>query len=73
MKKLILLIAAVFIAHGLYAVGYYPIPGYFLGMVIDILGLTEQGARNFLLIAGILDFIGAFLIFLPKILIDETN
>jgi len=62
-----LLIAAVFIAHGLYAVGYYPIPGYFLGMVIDILGFTEEGARNFLLIAGILDFIGAFLIFLPKV------
>ena len=63
-----LLIAAVFIAHGLYAVGYYPIPGYFLGMVIDILGFTEEGACNFLLIAGILDFIGAFLIFLPKVL-----
>lgn len=62
-----LLIAAVFIAHGLYAVGFYPVPGYFLGMVIDILGFTEQGARNFLLIVGILDFIGALLIFVPKV------
>lgn len=62
-----LLIAAVFIAHGLYAVGYYPVPGVFLGMVIDILGFTEQGARNFLLIAGILDFAGAILIFVPKV------
>ncbi|MEX1383754.1 hypothetical protein [Lutibacter sp.] len=62
-----LLIAAVFIAHGLYAVGFYPIPGLFLGMVIDILGLTEQGARNFLLIVGVLDFIGAMLIFVPKV------
>ena len=62
-----LLIAAVFIAHGLYAVGYYPIPGYFLGMVIDILGFTEQGALNFLLVVGILDFIGSILIFVPKL------
>ncbi len=62
-----LLITAVFIAHGLYAVGYYPVPGFFLGMVIDILGFTEQGARNFLLIAGILDFAGAILIFVPKV------
>jgi uncharacterized membrane protein YphA (DoxX/SURF4 family) len=62
-----LLIAAVFIAHGLYAVGYYPVPGHFLAMVIDILGLSEQGARNFLVVAGILDFIGAILIFVPKV------
>ena len=61
------LIAAVFIAHGLYAVGYYPVPGLFLGMVIDILGFSEQTALNFLLIAGILDFIGALLIFVPKV------
>lgn len=70
-KKLILilklLIAAVFIAHGLYAVGYYPVPGHFLGMVIDILGFSEEGALNFLLLAGILDFIGAVLIFIPKV------
>ena len=62
-----LLIAAVFTAHGLYAVGYYPVPGYFLGMVIDILGFTEQGALNFLLVVGILDFIGSILIFVPKL------
>lgn len=61
-----MIIAVVFIAHGLYAVGYYPVPGYFLGMVIDILGFTEQGARNFLLAVGILDFTGAILIFVPK-------
>ena len=61
------MIAAVFTAHGLYAVGYYPVPGYFLGMVIDILGFTEQGALNFLLVVGILDFIGSILIFVPKV------
>ncbi|UMB60670.1 hypothetical protein MHL31_00310 [Lutibacter sp. A80] len=61
------LIATVFIAHGLYAVGYYPVPGLFLGMVIDILGFSEQGARNFLLLVGILDFVGSILIFVPKI------
>lgn len=61
------LIAAVFIAHGLYAVGYYPVPGLFLGMVIDVLGFSEQGARNFLIVVGILDFISAILIFVPKV------
>lgn len=61
-----ILIAAVFISHGLYAVGYYPVPGYFLGMVIDILGFSEEGARLFLLIAGILDFVISVLIFIPR-------
>lgn len=62
-----ILIAIVFVSHGLYAVGYYPVPGYFLGMVIDILGFSEDGARLFLLVVGILDFIVSLLIFIPKI------
>jgi hypothetical protein len=58
--------AATFTCHGLYAIGYYPVPGPFLQMVIQILGLTEQGARTFLLTAGVLDFVVSIAIFLPS-------
>lgn len=62
-----LCIAFTFTAHGLYAVGFYPVPGHFLAMVIDILGLSEGNARLFLTIAGCLDFLVAVGLFVPKI------
>ncbi len=60
-----LAIAATFICHGLYAVNYYPRPGYFVQMTMDITGLAEGGAIQFLLIAGIMDFLLAIALFLP--------
>lgn len=60
-----ILIALTFIGHGLYAIGYYPVPGYFVDMVIRIFNCSESFARNFLLVAGALDFIIAIGIFLP--------
>ncbi|SDX24765.1 hypothetical protein SAMN05444411_10427 [Lutibacter oricola] len=60
------LVAIVFVAHGLYAVGYYPVPGYFLGMVINIFGFSEEVSKTFLLVAGVLDFVVSILIFIPK-------
>lgn len=67
--KLILkvLIALTFFSHGLYAFGAYPVPGKFVDMVIQIFGCSEELAITFLYIAGILDFIVAVLIFVPKI------
>lgn len=62
-----ILIAAVFVSHGLFAIGYYPVPGNFLGMVINIFDFSESSARFFLLIAGILDMLVAILIFVPGI------
>ncbi len=63
-----LIIALTFISHGLYAVGWpYPVPGNFVTMVMNILTITENQAKTFLLIAGCLDFLVAILIFLPKI------
>ncbi len=59
-------IAATFICHGLYAVGYYPRPGIFVEMTINILGVSETKAIRFLMAAGFLDFLVGIGIFLPK-------
>ncbi|MBP2832982.1 hypothetical protein J8281_12365 [Aquimarina sp. U1-2] len=61
------LIAITFFSHGLYAFGFYPVPGKFVDMVIQIFGCTEATAKLFLYIAGILDFIIAVLIFIPRV------
>ncbi|MHA7057702.1 hypothetical protein ACWGOQ_0010815 [Aquimarina sp. M1] len=62
-----LLIAFTFFSHGLYALGFYPVPGKFVDMTIHILGFSETNAIMFLRVAGILDFILALLIFLPGV------
>ncbi|WP_299211513.1 hypothetical protein [uncultured Aquimarina sp.] len=61
------LIAFTFFSHGLYAFGFYPVPGKFIDMTIQIFGFSETTAIFFLYIAGILDFILAILIFIPKV------
>jgi hypothetical protein len=60
-------IALTFTAHGLYAVGFYPRPGVFVDMVINIFNISEAGAILFLNIAGILDFLISIAIFIPRI------
>ncbi|MCO6162686.1 hypothetical protein [Flavobacterium sp. NRK F7] len=61
------LVGLTFLCHGLYALGFYPVPGNFIDMTISIVGLTEEQARSFLWVAGIIDvFILPFL-FLKKI------
>ena len=60
-------IAITFVGHGIYAVGIFPQPGYFIDMTIKILHLSEDGTRLFLKTAGILDFIVATLLFIPKL------
>jgi hypothetical protein len=61
------LIAVTFFSHGLYAFGAYPVPGKFVDMVINIFGCSESFAITFLYVAGILDFVLAVLIFIPKL------
>ncbi len=58
-------IALTFIGHGLYAIGYYPVPGNFIDMVIINLGVSETTAMKLLLAAGILDFAVAAGMLLP--------
>ncbi len=58
-------IAFTFTCHGLYAVGFYPRPGNFIEMTMNILHLGNQPAVVFLNIVGTLDFILSVCIFLP--------
>ncbi|MEO1628170.1 MAG: hypothetical protein AAFV25_23680 [Bacteroidota bacterium] len=60
-------IALTFTCHGLYAVNFYPRPGLFVGMIINILPVSEDTAIHFLNAAGALDFIlSAALLLLPR-------
>lgn len=58
-------IALTFACHGLYAINYYPRPGEFTDMTINILGISETNALRVLNLAGILDFVIAIAIFFP--------
>jgi len=58
-------IALTFIGHGLYAWGYYPVPGHFQQMMISGFGVTNSQALILLKIAGFLDFMAAALLFVP--------
>ena len=59
--------ALTFTCHGLYAINYYPRPGNFVDMVLNILPIGEEQAFLFLNIAGVLDFaIAIGLIFSTK-------
>lgn len=65
------LTALTFIGHGLYAVGFYPVPQHFLWMFSEGMAhagavLTEGAVRTALKIVGLLDFFSAFLILLPS-------
>lgn len=58
-----LAVALTFICHGLYAFGYYPVPGNFVDMVIQILNVSDSKAIELLEFAAILDFaVGGLLI-----------
>ncbi len=58
-------LALTFSSHGLYAVNYYPCPGHFIEMVINVLPLNEMQAVEFLKIMGLFDFVISVMIFLP--------
>ncbi|MEH0154204.1 hypothetical protein V6R21_08645 [Limibacter armeniacum] len=60
-------IALTFIGHGLYALGYYPLPGHFVDMTINTLGVSEEFAKSMLFAAGVIDMIVAIGIFIPAI------
>ena len=60
-------VAATFAGHGLYAVGFYPRFGEWVTMVMTILHFSEANAAHFLFAAGILDFLVAIGIFIPRL------
>lgn len=60
-------IAITFICHGIYAIGaLYPLPGNFVTMTLNILPLPETTAKQLLFVMGILDFIIAICLYIPK-------
>ncbi len=65
-------IALTFIGHGLYALGFYPVPAHFVQMMIDGFGIDETVSMQFLQIVGIIDLIVAVLIFVPNHWVSQT-
>jgi len=57
-------IALTFVSHGLYALGFYPVPGNFVAMTIQILHCNDTFAIQFLMVVGILDLIFSLGLFL---------
>lgn len=56
-----------FVGHGLFALGYYDVPGHFIAMVTKLTPIEGlAGALVFLKIAGIMDVILSIGIFIPK-------
>ncbi len=60
-------IALTFSSHALYAIGYYPVPGPFIEMTINIFHIESPSAYQFLKLAGVMDFLVAIFIFVPKV------
>ncbi len=58
-------VALTFVGHGLFALGVFPIPGHFTVMVVQILGVNQEQAVQFLFLAGVLDVVIGLGIFLP--------
>lgn len=62
-----IIIALTFICHGLYAVGYYPVPANFAQMIIAATSFDNSQTLVVLHLVGLLDFIFAVAIFVPKL------
>lgn len=60
-----LLASGCFIGHGMYAVGFHPVPWSFQVMTMEILGVSEESSKSFLYVIGILDFVAGLAILVP--------
>lgn len=55
-RAMLVTIGLTFSSHGLYALGLgVPVPGHFIDMVMESMGVSQGTAKTMLLIAGILD------------------
>lgn len=59
--------ALTFIGHGFYAAGIHPVPLSYQTMTMKLLGTGEDATLRFLLIAGWIDIIAAFALFLSPL------
>ncbi len=57
-------VALTFTSHGLYALGFYPVPANFVAMTINVLPLSQDMAVSFLWLIGIVDIIFSFGLFI---------
>lgn len=57
-----MLISMTFIGHGLYAIGFYPVPGHFIDMTAELLRTSDQNSIAFLKIIGFVDLAIGFFI-----------
>lgn len=60
-------ISLTFIGHGLFAAGFYPVPGNFVDMVISFFGMSEIEAYKLLRVMGAIDFAAAIMLFIPRL------
>lgn len=61
-----ILCAAVFVSHGLYALGVFATPVSYISMTINALHISESGAIVFLKAFGALDIVFSIGVFFPK-------
>jgi hypothetical protein len=61
-------VALTFLGHGLYAIGYYPVPGNFIDMMIMTFGISQSTATTLLAVAGWIDIVVAVALFFPYVL-----
>lgn len=54
-----------FVGHGLFAVGYYPVPGHFVDMLIVVFDLSNENAIDVLSLAGSIDLAASIFIWIP--------
>lgn len=62
----LVIIAATFIGHGLYAIGYYPAPREFVEMFIETFFVPQLVAEKLLFAFGIFDFVFSIALFFPN-------
>lgn len=56
LRAMLIAIGLTFSSHGLYALGLgVPVPGHFIDMVMETLGVSQPTAKNLLFAAGVLD------------------
>ena len=59
--------ALTFVGHGLYAIGFHPVPLSYQLMTIEILAVEQKSAITFLSIVGWLDIVAAVLLFVAPL------
>ncbi|MGB0402951.1 MAG: hypothetical protein ACPGEG_02570 [Salibacteraceae bacterium] len=64
LSMLMLISAITFLGHGLYAMNFYPRPGYFVDMMSKAFGMSQLIAEQSLFVIGIVDILCLLFIFL---------